>query len=47
MFSKRNITLPLFRHPPLTVLTFIQNDKDAHVIFPLVSKAICDLTPDL
>ena len=29
------------------MLTFIQKDKYAYVTLPLVSKAICDFTPDL
>ena len=32
MISERSTSLLLFRHPPLTVLNFVQNDKNAHVI---------------
>ena len=47
MISNRGTTLPLFRHPPLTVLHFIQKDRHAHVILPLFVMSICDLAPDL
>jgi len=47
MISKRISTLPLFRYPPLTVLNFVQNDRNALLILPLFVKPICDFTPNL
>ena len=34
MISKRSNTLPLFRHPPLTVLNFVQKDRNDLLICP-------------
>jgi len=47
LFLKRSTTLLLFRHPLLTVLHFIQKDRNAHVILPLFVMPICDFAPDL
>jgi hypothetical protein len=47
VISKRSTSLPLLRHPPLTVLIFIQKDINAHVILPLFVMPICDFAPDL
>jgi len=44
MISKRSTTLPLLRHPPLTVLNFIQKDMNAHAILPLFVMPNCDFT---
>ena len=46
-FLKRSTTLLLFRHPPLTVLYFIQKDRNVHVILPLFVMPIYDFAPDL
>ena len=47
LFFKRSTTLPLFRRPPLTVLHFIQKDRNAHVILRLFVMPVCDFAPDL
>jgi len=47
LFLKRSTTLPIFRHTPLTVLHFIQKDRNAHVILPLFVMPICDFASDL
>ena len=46
VISKRSTSLPLLRHPPLTVLNFVQNDRNALVILPLFVVPICDFTLD-
>ena len=40
----RSTNLPLLRHPPLTVLNFVQKDMNAHAILPLFVMPNCDFT---
>ena len=47
MILKWSSTLPLFYHPLLTVLNFVQKDRNALLILPLFVKPICDFTPNL
>ena len=47
MISNQGTTLLLFRHSPLTVLNFVQNDRNAHMILPPFVMSICDFTPHL
>ena len=44
MISKRSISLSLLRHPPLTVLNFVQKDMNAYEILPLFVMPNCDFT---
>ena len=44
MISKRSTSLPLLRHPPITVLNFVQKDINAHAILPLFVMPNYDFT---
>ena len=44
MISKRSTSLSLLRHPPLTVLNFVQKDMNAQAILPLFVMPNCDFT---
>ena len=40
----RSTSLPLLRHPPLTVLNFVQKDINAHAILSLFVMSNYDFT---
>ena len=44
LFHSRSTSLPLLRHPPRTVLNFVQKDMNTHAILPLFVMPNCDFT---